>query len=366
MGHIISFGVGFAYYSQHGSPEPQRNNKLKFPRLVFFIMAFIWKLKSKQNFLVMKTLRFFGMALFAVLMCVNFASCSSEENEVPQKNKKVIVSLGFEGEFEVSESPLSRGAISNDLYIIEVKHSNDGLKKYASGMFDNVDNIKIELIEGEKYCFFAFLIKDGKTKLKNEGDTYGNENLVLTNSFTYSNSESIIDDVDFNALTLADGSSYFFPNVTLFNNVSTCTTRYTAVEDESVTISMERWAFGITFEAVNLIEGSLKMCIDDDSYGKSPTVTLDTENKIKEDIYYYPTIVGSDEMDLNISVIWTKDGQDNVLGTPEITFKKNKMTTIKIIVKKNLENGVSFTIDSSQLEDGSTYNVEDGTATEVQ
>lgn len=42
-------------------------------------MAFIWKLKSNINFLVMKTLRLVGMALFAVLMCVNFAACSKEE-----------------------------------------------------------------------------------------------------------------------------------------------------------------------------------------------------------------------------------------------------------------------------------------------
>ncbi len=35
-GHIISFGVDFAYYTVTGSPEPQLNNKLKFPRLVFY------------------------------------------------------------------------------------------------------------------------------------------------------------------------------------------------------------------------------------------------------------------------------------------------------------------------------------------
>jgi hypothetical protein len=34
----------------------------------------------------MKTLRMIGMALFAVLMCVNFASCSSEE-VVPEEPK---------------------------------------------------------------------------------------------------------------------------------------------------------------------------------------------------------------------------------------------------------------------------------------
>ena len=69
----------------------------------------------------MKTLRFFGMALFAVLMCVNLASCSSDDIEPneSQKGKEVVVSLGFSGDFEISESPLSR-ATSNDLYIVDV------------------------------------------------------------------------------------------------------------------------------------------------------------------------------------------------------------------------------------------------------
>ena len=45
----------------------------------------------------MKTLRFIGMALFAVLMCVNFASCSSdddlnEEND-NKKTKKLLLKL---------------------------------------------------------------------------------------------------------------------------------------------------------------------------------------------------------------------------------------------------------------------------------
>ena len=33
-GHIISFGVGFAYYIRFGSPEPHSNNKQKFPRIL--------------------------------------------------------------------------------------------------------------------------------------------------------------------------------------------------------------------------------------------------------------------------------------------------------------------------------------------
>ena len=49
-GHIISFGVCFADYSQHGSPEPQRNNKLKFPRLVFYNGFYLETEKQQKLF----------------------------------------------------------------------------------------------------------------------------------------------------------------------------------------------------------------------------------------------------------------------------------------------------------------------------
>ena len=86
----------------------------------------------------MKTLRMIGMALFAVLMCVNFAACSNEENEVPQERKEIMVSLGFGGDFEISESPLSR-ATSNDLYFIQVGQGSLSSAKMCSyGLFDDV------------------------------------------------------------------------------------------------------------------------------------------------------------------------------------------------------------------------------------
>ena len=43
----------------------------------------------------MKTFRFFGMALFAVLMCVNFASCSSSDDDEPEvDNESGVVTNG--------------------------------------------------------------------------------------------------------------------------------------------------------------------------------------------------------------------------------------------------------------------------------
>ena len=42
----------------------------------------------------MKTLRLVGMALFAVLMCVNFASCSSDDDPTEESPQYELVTSG--------------------------------------------------------------------------------------------------------------------------------------------------------------------------------------------------------------------------------------------------------------------------------
>ena len=312
----------------------------------------------------MRILRFIGMALFAVLMCVNFASCSSDDIEPneSQKGKEVVVSLGFSGDFEISESPLSR-ATSNDLYIVDVRQyptatsvNVDGY--YAYGLFDDLEAVKINLIEGETYCFFAKIIKDGKLKLKHDGNTYSNypfiTSLTLNNSFTYSKTSL---DLDRDQWVLADGKTYYLPNITYYEN-EFYNSRYTAVEGGSVTLDMKRWAFGAKFEAINLPEGTLDISIVDENSGVSPTITLDKTTLSKEDIFYFPSQYSNESLDFNLSVIWTKNGVTKDLGSPKISFKKNMVTTVKITVTKNTENGISFVVDDSTMGNGDIYNVD--------
>lgn len=78
---LLYHGVGFAYYIRFGSPEPHSNNKLKFPRLVFY-NGFLLETKKQLTIQkTMKTFRMVGMALFAVLMCVNFAACGGSDDD---------------------------------------------------------------------------------------------------------------------------------------------------------------------------------------------------------------------------------------------------------------------------------------------
>ena len=322
----------------------------------------------------MKTLRMIGMALFAVLMCVNFAACSNEENEVPQERKEIMVSLGFGGDFEISESPLSR-ATSNDLYFIQVgQGSLSSAKMCAYGLFDDVSKMSIKLPEGETYYFYAFILKDAKEVLKHTEYTYESSpfpfSTELTNQFIFSDEDSYaasesqtigIFTMDY---TYSDDNIYQIPNLDLYVGGAT---KYTVAENSNVTINVTRWAFGANFIAENITDGSIKVCMKKDSY-ISPTIELTSSKSTSDDIYCYtPAICGSDMENINLSVsfIWVKsDGTEVTLGTPTINFKRNVKTTVKINVDNTLENGIELNYDATgDMNTGDTYIVDGDTAT---
>ena len=123
---------------------------------------------------MMKSLRLFAMAMMTVMMCMNFASCSNEDvlaSEDPKEPKYVTVGLGCTGEFlEFSESQMGRAA-TDELYGIEVytltengtdSYGNPTYQSncYAYGMFTSLDDVKIKLLEDQKYRFEVSIVID--------------------------------------------------------------------------------------------------------------------------------------------------------------------------------------------------------------
>lgn len=321
----------------------------------------------------MKTLRLVGMALSAVLMCVNFASCSSEENGVPQKSKEIIVSLGIGGDYEISESPLSR-ATDNDLYFIQVGQiekdasAATSAKMCAYGLFNDVSQLKIKLTEGETYEFYAFILKDAKEVLKHtENYTYTDRpftfDVTLNNQFIFSDEasykapENEIIAVFYSDFTYSDDKIYQIPNIDFYHGSSV---RYTAEASKNVTIYVNRASFGINFIAENLTEGSLKISMKKDSY-IAPEIEISESPFSKSDVYAMTPAVSdnySNEASLSVSFTWIKADKTEIpLGTPTITFKKNVMTTVKIKVDKTLENGIDIEYNdgTGDMADGDTY-----------
>ena len=110
----------------------------------------------------MKTLRMIGMALFAVLMCANFVSCSSSDDEEPEVNNE--------------------GVVTNEkkLIAIEEEYENDGALYTYSFAYDNKDRV-ISVTTKDYYY------ETPKTKVTNVEwkdnliiESRNGENLILT------------------------------------------------------------------------------------------------------------------------------------------------------------------------------------------
>ena len=122
--------------------------------------------------------------LFAALaLALGFAACEkqSETPTTPNKESETYtVSLNLTGEIEVSQNPLTRFTPDDrDLYGIQVEYApyeivdNWGepypsigyYKYYAFGLFDDISDLKIELLTNHAYRFTVLLVNDGKDKI---------------------------------------------------------------------------------------------------------------------------------------------------------------------------------------------------------
>jgi hypothetical protein len=320
----------------------------------------------------MKTVRMIGLALFAILLCVNFTSCSSNDDvepDAPQKPKEYVVSLGFTGEISVSESPLSR-ASGNDLYGIQVYscpnlEGSTTYSYYAKGLFDDTSLMTLKLLEGYKYKFVATMVVDGKNQICYNGCYLSPFNEELTNSFTYSLTDYIFG-LDRGTTTLVNSLECKIPKVDRYYGE---TTDYIPAENSNVIINMKRTVFGAKFVADNLEEGTVSISM------KNATKVEITHPKTESEGIFTFSNVGdayaNDEYTETISteIIWTKaDGVVVPLGTHNITFKRNVLTTITIkVADATIENGIGITIDDEEknMGEGDNLTVENGEITDT-
>lgn len=296
---------------------------------------------------------------------LSIVGCSSNDAEPqvipdPGSAKEYIVSLGFSGEItDITESPLTRAATDN-LYGIQVYSmpaNGTEYKPYAYGLFDDKTKMTVKLLEGYKYKFASTMVVNGKNKIFYYGEGYSapfytNSSIPNDNTFKYSSSESMF--------YISDGyadlgtKSYKRPNVDrYYGEVS----NYTPSENGKVSINMKRVAFGVKIISEGLTEGSLKITLED-----APDMFIIYPTTDSQDIFtfknVYPkgnTWTADDYSEtIPVSVSWEKaDGALVPLVTQDITFKRNKLTTITVKVKDNsVNNGVDITEDKAEMEQG--------------
>ena len=306
----------------------------------------------------MKTVRMIGLALFAILLCVNFSSCSSNDDvepDAPQKPKEYIVSLGFTGEISISESPLSR-ASGNDLYGIQVYScpNVDGATtytKYAYGLFDDTSEMTIKLLEGYKYKFIATMVADGKNKISHatETDIYlapfkingsTSEYTKITNSFKITNIEY------FYGLDSGSTGSQLGHAAGFERYYGSCD--YIVDDSKSVSIDMKKAVFGAKFIAEGLTEGVLTV-----KMYRTRDILITHPEASYENIFTFDKLSSTDNYSekINTVISWTKtDGVVVPLGTHDITFKRNVLTTVTIkVADVTTENGIGFELETTEM-----------------
>lgn len=323
------------------------------------------------------------MVLIAVLMCVNFAACSNNEElipEEPQKDKLIVVGLKCTGELlDITNSPLSR-AEGGDEYHIQVfsleektmDYGDDGIytymeeTPYAYGSFESLDDVKIKLFDGHQYKFkIAIAVGQGRDS---SGGLYNSD-------FTYSSTTDIN----------PDRTAIYASHEGFYGELE----QYTPVEGGNVSIETKRVSYGVEFIAEGLEEGTLDITVAENTFSEY-YVTLTSENPQYTGIHSFDDVrqawlgkeveTGVDEdgepiygyenytNEASITINWTK-AEDDVtpLGTHKVTFERNVKTTIRIKMEEvSISNGVTITREDTPLtDDDNEYVIEGGSVVEI-
>ncbi|MBR5541877.1 MAG: hypothetical protein IKU64_05910 [Bacteroides sp.] len=332
----------------------------------------------------MKAFRLIGMALVAMCLCMNFASCSNEDvlaPEDPQGEKYVTVGLGCTGEFlEFSDSPMGRAA-TDELYGIQVYaltenesySSGYASTPYAYGVYTSLDNVKIRLLQGQKYKFEVGIVIDPyKIYSYSSTNFFGKGLTENTSEFVYSSSEVVhADGYVSSGLVMIHDRYYGELDV------------YTPTENGTVDIHTKRVAYGVRYETIGLATDETFTVEVSQQGSSSKLYTLEVGSEPLDDIYTFRNIRSAWQgkwnsttgaYDLNytsnktLTISWNKaDGTIVPMGTYPVTFKRNVKTTIRIKAEANdLENGIRvFKEDVAMVDDENIYEITGGEVVEV-
>ena len=292
-----------------------------------------------------------AMALMSLMALVFCAACSSAIDDMEsvsgsttqKQEHKVRTQLNFTGEIlKIKESPLSRGeeTAAKDWYAIQVYQmdsTNNGTMDghiiygytytpYAYGLFDDVSNLELDLVEGKTYKIEAVMIKEASDSIYKISTGGGRYLYEPTNAF------KVTPNVCFSSYSLASEFHFYKDNVSYDHYLEEfygCTTGYTPKEGSSANISMKRASFGVKLKANDFTEGTITARI-----GGSPNITMTPEQtEVQKIISFRHDLSGEQETNL-VTIVWTKpDGTQLTLGSKNITFKRNTLTTIEFSAK---------------------------------
>lgn len=109
--------------------------------------------------------------IFLLITAISFLiGCNRLDNRDMDEDGDCIVSFDLVGEITTSERPMTKVS-TDDLYLVQI--NADGAC-FASGIYDDVDNIRINLKKGASYSFIISMIRNGRTILGDRVSTTNN------------------------------------------------------------------------------------------------------------------------------------------------------------------------------------------------
>ena len=326
----------------------------------------------------MKKLAF--LVAFAAIVAGVMVACSQKDPMPNAEQEYYTVSLDWEGEIlDVWYEPM-RANSTDDLYGIQVYQAPDieqeegkstTWARYAYGLFDNADDITIQLLKGYKYKFVATMVVDGQNKIWHYTYTDGigyNHPFWLSggsysyarpsNKFDYQSTIYFVSELRSGATFLhgvSSNSSFSHPNTGRF---------YGELEDyipdsngDKAKIKMKRTSFGAKFIAKGKLAKSGTLEVQMTGAPKMELALSNSDNQIS-DIFTFSNVKAAwadNQYTETIAVTfnWIRtDGTTLPLGTHDVTYKRNATTVVQV----NIENeanagGVGFEYDEADLGD---------------
>ncbi len=292
--------------------------------------------------------------IYLFIIAFTIVGCSQDETNIKQEDKIITVSVKLNGEISSSESPITRtGTESQDLIGIAVYTWNGSYysNRFAYGLFDNLNDVNINLKAGRKYKFICTLIKDAKNKLYNYTGSssrtcypfWGTLNgtyYKLNDPFTYNDtfSSSLSND----AVTTGYNTNNCCANIDRFYGELE---DYSPTVDGVVNINLKRVSFGLQVKVTGITDGTVNVIVKhkDANVNFVYRTGLSSNFESTATMYSMYHVINAwryadadYQEPLDVSMTWTRSvGVTENLGTKTVNVKRNSMNIIHVKLTAN-------------------------------
>ena len=299
----------------------------------------------------MKTFRMIGMTLLVMMLCVACSNTDADEPQLEVDNQKTYeVSLNFGGDYvDVTETPLSRADEPKKYYAINVYcMKTDGTQtsysKYARGVFDNKEAMKITLLGGYKYKFECTSAIEGEDKFYfSNGTLYWPDDYKITANYMnkFEMEYSFGSDLQYGYTYYNSGSSSSYPKMDRYYGQLM---DYLPTEGGTATIPMKRCVFGVKMTVNGVPDGTLSWYSNGFQLSKTSHTgsekleysTIYTFNRVYE--CWQKAVAGEDYTNtFTINFTWDRANGYSQIFSKYFTVKRNVMTNINVTLSGGSE-----------------------------